>query len=62
MKKIRLTYNAPVTLTFVLLCFSATLLNYMTQGVEQCAFVYDVSFVAHQSADIFAVLHACAWT
>ena len=32
MKKIRLTYNAPVTLTFVLLCFSATLLNYMTQG------------------------------
>lgn len=32
MKKIRLTYNAPVTLTFVLLCFAATLLNYMTQG------------------------------
>ena len=29
MKKIRLTYNAPVTLTFVLLCFVATLLNYM---------------------------------
>ena len=34
MKKIRLTYNAPVTLTFVLLCFAATLLNYMTQGAS----------------------------
>lgn len=34
MKKIRLTYNAPVTLTFVLLCFVATLLNYMTQGAS----------------------------
>ena len=31
-------------------------------GVEQCAFVYDVSFVAHQSTDVSAVLHACAWT
>ena len=34
MKKIRLTYNAPVTLTFVLLCFVATLLNYITQGAS----------------------------
>jgi rhomboid protease GluP len=34
MKKIRLTYNAPVTLTFVLLCFGATLLNYITQGAS----------------------------
>lgn len=34
MKKIRLTYNAPVTLTFVLLCFVATLLNYLTQGAS----------------------------
>lgn len=34
MKKIRLTYNATVTLTFVLLCFAATLLNYMTQGAS----------------------------
>ena len=32
MKKIRITYNAPVTLTFVLLCFVATLLNYITHG------------------------------
>lgn len=34
MKKIRLTYNAPVNLTFVLLCFVATLLNYITQGAS----------------------------
>ena len=34
MKKIRLTYNALVTLTFVLLCFVATLLNYITQGAS----------------------------
>ena len=34
MKKIRLTNNAPVTLTFVLLCFVATLLNYITQGAS----------------------------
>ncbi len=34
MKKIRLTYNAPVTLTFVMLCFMATLLNYITQGAS----------------------------
>ena len=34
MKKIRLTYNAPVTLTFVLLGFGATLLNYRTQGAS----------------------------
>lgn len=34
MKKIRITYNAPVTLTFVLMCFVATLLNYITQGAS----------------------------
>ena len=32
MKRVKITYNAPVTLTFVLLCFLATLLNYITQG------------------------------
>lgn len=32
MKKIKITYNAPVVLTFVLICMSATLLNYITSG------------------------------
>ena len=57
MKKIRLTYNAPVTLTFVLLCFAATLLNYMTQGASNA-----LLFMTYQSTDVSAVLHACAWT
>ena len=30
MKKLRITYNAPVMLTFVLLCFAATLLGVLT--------------------------------
>ena len=32
-KKLRITYNAPVVLTLVAMCFFATLLNYITRGV-----------------------------
>lgn len=32
MKKLKITYNAPVVLTFVLICLVATLLNYITSG------------------------------
>lgn len=32
MKKIKITYNAPVVLTFVFICMAATLLNYITSG------------------------------
>ncbi len=32
MKKIKITYNAPIVLTFVLICMAATLLNYITSG------------------------------
>ena len=32
MKKIRITFNAPVTLTFVLICLVATLMGMMTGG------------------------------
>ena len=39
MRKIHITYNAPITLTFVLLCFVATLANYITGGVSN-AFLF----------------------
>lgn len=31
-RKIRITYNAPVTLTFILICGAVTLLGYVTSG------------------------------
>jgi GlpG protein len=34
MKKFRVTFNAPVTLTFVLMCFAATLSGILTGGVS----------------------------
>ena len=33
MKKLRLSFNAPVTLTFVFLCFAATLAGVLSGGV-----------------------------
>ena len=38
MKKIKITYNAPVVLTFVLICMAATLLNYITSGKSNALF------------------------
>ena len=31
-KKFKITFNAPVILSFAAICFIATLLNYMTKG------------------------------
>ena len=45
MKKIRITFNAPMTLGFVLLCFSATLLGVLSSGK-----ITEVFFMTYHSS------------
>lgn len=45
MKKTRITFNAPVTLGFVLLCFSATLLGVLSSGK-----ITEVFFMTYHSS------------
>ena len=48
MKKIRITFNAPMTLGFVLLCFSATLLGVLSSGkITEVFFMTYVRFFTH---------------
>lgn len=44
-KRIHITYNSPVILTFVLLCFISTVLGYITNGVSTATFfmVYNLN-------------------
>ena len=45
MKKIRITFNAPMTLGFALLCFSATLLGVLSSGK-----ITEVFFMTYHSS------------
>ena len=45
MKKLKISFNAPVILTFVAICFAATILNYATVG-----WINRVLFVTYHSS------------
>lgn len=44
-KRLRISYNAPAILSFVLICFAVQLLNVLTKGGKQSGCVQRLSFL-----------------
>lgn len=59
MRKLKITFNAPVTLGFVFICFVVTLLGVLTGGGSTRLLFYDISFIAYKSTHISAILYTC---